>query len=175
MEQQVIDMAGITKKELSARRQRLLEELPNHGWDYVKAGIAAGYSPSYARARLKKYVTKDITFCQQFEAKRREIEAKTEDRREKRLRQLDEIIDDPKTTTSIKLKAIDLQGKMCAWHSNTVTLETKSRQRELDEAQRQEARRLALLRYNALPEVIQTDMVTSSHGDTETNNVADIV
>ncbi len=67
-------MAGITKKELSARRQRLRDELPNHGWDYVKAGIAAGYSPSYARARLKKYATKDSTFCQQVTAKRRQEE-----------------------------------------------------------------------------------------------------
>ena len=84
--EKVIDMAGITKKQISARRQRLLEELPNHGWDYVKAGIAVGYSSSYSKARLKKYAMKDSTFCQQVTVKRREIEAKTENLREKRLR-----------------------------------------------------------------------------------------
>jgi hypothetical protein len=165
-------MAGITKKELSARRQRLRDELPNHGWDYVKAGVAAGYSPSYTRARLKKYVTKDSTFCQQVEAKRREIEAKTEDRREKRLRQLDDIIDNPNTTPSIKLKAIDLQGKMCGWHSETTVLETTSRQNELNEIERQEAQRLALLRFNALPQMDIKDDDSGISADNDTSNTA---
>jgi hypothetical protein len=164
-----------TSSTITERQKNLVDQLPNYNWNYKQTALAVGYSKSYAEKRIKGIVRKNVELCRLIEDKRLEIEAETEDRREKRLRQLDEIIDDPKTTPSIKLKAIDLQGKMCAWHSNTVTLETKSRQRELDEAQRQEARRLALLRYNALPEVIWTDMVTSSHGDTETNKVADIV
>lgn len=155
MEQEVIDMAGITKKELSTRRQRLRDELPNHGWDYAKAGVAAGYSPSYAKSRLKKYAAKYDTFCQQVAAKRREIEAKTQDRREKRLRQLDDIIDNPDTSVPNRLKAMDLQSKICGWQSTTTVLESGPRQRELNEMERKEAQRLAVLRFSsqyALPD-----------------------
>lgn len=151
-------MAGITKKELSARRQRLLDELPNHGWDYVKAGIAAGYSPSYARARLKKYATKDVNFCKQIAAKRQEIEAKTQDQREKCLKVLDSIIEDEKAAARDRIRATEVRGRMCGWMSETRILETVPRQSELTQIEREEAQKLALLRFNALPgEIIDTN------------------
>jgi hypothetical protein len=141
-------MAGITKIELSARRQRLLDELPNHGWDYVKAGIAAGYSPAYARTHLKTHVTKDDRFCQQVSARRAEIEATTQDKREKCLKVLDSIIEDEKAAARDRIRATEVRGKMCGWMSETHVLETPERQRVLSEAERNEARRLALLRHD---------------------------
>jgi hypothetical protein len=137
-------MAGISKKVLSARRQRLRDELPNHGWDYVKAGVAAGYSRSYARTHLKGYVTRDSSFCQQVSAKRAEIEARTQDKRERCLKVLDSIIDDEKAAARDRIRAIEVQGKMCAWLSETRILETPERQRELNEAQKAMARQCAL-------------------------------
>lgn len=141
-------MAGITKEELSARRQRLLDELPNHGWDYVKAGMAAGYSRSYAQTRLKTYVTKDDKFCQRVSAKRAEIDAQTVDEREKTARVLQEIRDDPKAAARDRIQASIGLGKMCGWLSETRILETRDRQIELDRAQREFAQRVSLLLFD---------------------------
>jgi hypothetical protein len=141
-------MAGIIQTELSARRQRLLDELPNHGWDYAKAGVAAGYSPSYARARLKKHVTKDSTFCQQIAAKRAEIEASTQDKREKAARKLESIIDGPNSRPNEVIRAVEVLGKMSGWMSETRILETPQRQREIDEAHEREARLFLQWRFD---------------------------
>lgn len=141
-------MAGITKEELSARRQRLCEQLPNHNWDYVRAGIAAGYSRSYAQTWLKKNVTKDNTFCQMVSAKRAEIDAQQVSKRERALRKLDDIINDENTTKRDAIRAIEVMGKICGWMSQTHVLETPERQRVLSEAQRETARRLALIMYD---------------------------
>lgn len=143
-------MAGITKNELSARRQRLRDELPNHGWDYVKAGIAAGYSQAYAKTHLKGRVTQDVSFCQQVEAKRAEINAKSEDKREGCLRVLDSIIFDEKAAPRDRIKATETRGKMCGWLSETRVMEVASRQRELSEAEREEAREYALWRLDTM-------------------------
>ena len=145
-------MAGITKTELSARRQRLRDELPNHGWDYVKAGIAAGYSRSYARARLRRYAAKDSTFCQQVEAKRAEINATREDEVEKLVRSWEKIAHDETVAVRDRLKAGELLGKYRGIFSETRVIETAARQRELSEAERREAACLAALRFNTLPE-----------------------
>jgi hypothetical protein len=141
-------MAGISQTELSARRQKLLDELPNHAWDYAKAGVEAGYSPSYARARLKKYVTKDSTFCQQIAAKRAEIEAGTQDKREKAARKLESIIDGPNSRPNEVIRAVEVLGKMSGWMSETRVLETPQRRHELSEAQQREARLCCLWRFD---------------------------
>jgi hypothetical protein len=147
-------MTGIAKRELSARRQRLRDELPNHGWDCVEAGIAAGYSRSYAKARLRKYAVKDSTFCQQVAAKRAEIEASTQDKREKCLKVLDSIIEDEHAAARDRIRATEVRGKMCGWMSETRVLKVPQRRRELSESEQEEARRLALTRFDttrALP------------------------
>ena len=142
------DMAGIAKKELTARRERLLEELPNHGWDYFKAGEAAGYSRSYAESRLKKYVTRDDGFCQQVAAKRAEIEASTQDKRERCLKVLDSIIEDEEAAARDRIRATEVRGKMCGWLSETRVLETGPRQARLKQAELEVARRASLAVYD---------------------------
>jgi hypothetical protein len=144
----VIDMAGITKRELSARRQRLRDELPNHGWDYVKAGIAAGYSRAYAETHLKTRVTRDVKFCQAVSVKRAEIEASTQDKRERCLKVLDSIIEDEKAAARDRIRATEVRGRMCGWMSETRVLETPERQREFSEAEKEEARRIASIRFD---------------------------
>jgi transposase len=81
----------------------------------------------------------------------RETTAKTEDLREKRLRQLNARLDNPDLSDAVFAKLLDLQVKLCGWHVQTVTLENTKRQHELDSAKLEELRRLTDLRYNVLP------------------------
>jgi hypothetical protein len=90
-------MAGVPLSQVQARRQRLLDLLPEHDWSIPKAGMAAGYTPAYARRRLPAIIKGDVAFCEQILAKRQVVEATTADRREKALQRLDSIASDPKS------------------------------------------------------------------------------
>jgi len=72
----------------------------------------------------------------------------TKDRRERRLRDLDAIIDDPDTLPRDRIAAMQLQGKMLGWLSETRVLETPDRARALGEAERRVAERAALLLHD---------------------------
>jgi hypothetical protein len=140
-------MASIPTSLHEGRRARLLELLPEYGWDIAKAGEKAGYGPTYAKKCLAHVIWKDVDFCRQMEAKSRELAAQTTDRREKRLHDLDGIIDDARTAPRDRIKAIEVQGKMCGWLSETRVLEVAERQRQLSESEQQEARWLAKERF----------------------------
>lgn len=140
----------VEQAKWSDKRLKLLEELPKCNWDYVKAGIAAGYSKPYAETHLKRVATSDVSFCQAVLARRQATEAETQDRREKRLRDLDIIIDDSHVAYRDRIKAIEVQGKMCGWLSETRVLEVSDRQRQLSEAQQREAYWLAQQRFKCL-------------------------
>lgn len=83
-----------------------------------------------------------------IKANRAKVLGKTENRREKRLRNLDEIIDNPKVATRDRLKAMAIQGDFCGWKSSTLTLETLGRQHQLDAAAQEVAERAALAVYD---------------------------
>ena len=137
-----------TTKELSPRWQRLVDELPLHAWNYSHAGMAAGYSRAYATTSLKTIVTRDDRFCKAVQAKQAEINAQTTDKREGCLRVLDEIIQNVKSAPRDRIRATEVRGKMSGWLSETRVYEIPSRQRELTEAEQEEVRRLALLRFD---------------------------
>ncbi len=141
-------MAGISKTELSARRQRLLDELPKHGWDYAKAGIAGGYSPAYARTHLKTHVTKDDSFCQAVAAKRAEIEATDGEKIDRLVRSWEKIAHDPTVPVRDRLKAGELLGKYHAIFSERRVLEVAERQRVLSETEQEEGRRYLAWRFD---------------------------
>ena len=46
------------KKKLSQRQQALLKELPKHNYNVEKAGLKAGYSPTYAHGLLYRAIRK---------------------------------------------------------------------------------------------------------------------
>lgn len=125
--------------------------LPEYDWDIVKAGIAAGYSKRYCTSgTLAKIVRADKGFCGQMQARAKENNAAGTDRREKRLRQLDAMIDDTALHMRDRVKAMELQARMCGWLSETRILETHDRQRVLTESEQAEAKRYALWRYDTM-------------------------
>ena len=141
-------MAGIPLNTSQAKRQKLLDILPEYDWSIVKAGLAAGYSEHYAKTRLKGILTKDVKFCKALLARRAQIEAQTQDQREKGLQVLHEIRDNPKATDRDRVAAVLAEGKMCGWLSETRVLESKDRQQQLDESQRELAAKAATAVYD---------------------------
>ena len=105
------------------------------------------YSPKYIKTKGHQ-IKQDVRFCKERERLRAENERKTEDRREKRLRDLDNIIEDPNTNQRDRIRAIEVQGKMCGWMSERIIHETPDRQRQLDEKEREEAARLLAIRFD---------------------------
>ncbi|MFC1766588.1 hypothetical protein ACFL6U_31485 [Planctomycetota bacterium] len=158
--------SGNPKKELTWKRMAIVDALPSHGWDITKAALSVGFAESYAKTRLPVLLKNDVLFCQAVEAKRQEIELKEVPRREKRLQDLDRLIEDPDTADRDVIAAVQVQGRMCGWLSETIRHETTDRQQLLDEAARQEAARLALLSLDtrALPDGTMSSRVAHSAG-----------
>ena len=128
---------------LTTPARKIVFECLAKGLNIKQASAEAGVSYKYARNWVAKSGIKALVL--------HETALKTEDLREKASRKLWEIVDDPNTSQSICIKALDTLGKMNGWHSATMNLETPQRQRELTEIERQEAQRLALIRFKALP------------------------
>jgi len=84
---------AIKRKPLSNRMKLFVELLPEHKFIAYKAGIAAGFSESYARTRLPVRMSTNVLLKQAIEAKRREIQAKSEYNRAEAHRRLDSIYD----------------------------------------------------------------------------------
>ena len=149
-------------RKLSLKQERFIEQYITNGGNATRAVMDAGYKckdNNVAHAIGAENLLK-LTIAGPLALRKAEIRGKTEDRRAKRLAQLDNIIDGQgewsKASLRDRLKALELQAKMCAWLSETHILETNSRQNELNEADRQEAQQLAVLRFNpkyALPPV----------------------
>ena len=140
-----------TSSTITERQKNLVDQLPNYNWNYKQAAIAAGYSRTYAEKRITGIVKRNVGLCRLIEDKRLEIGAKTEDPREKAEHSLLKIASDPSTKPTTAINAWDTLGKMNGWHSNTINLETPSRQAQLTALEQAEARRIAQLRFNALP------------------------
>jgi hypothetical protein len=126
-----------------ARRELLLEALPRHNWSFGSAGIAVGYSKSYAETRLAQVLSKDVEFCRRLEAKKREIKAATRDDRELCRQKLLAMVEDSTTPKTTRIRAMELLGKMGGWFSETRIVDMGPRARELTETRRLEAQRIA--------------------------------
>jgi hypothetical protein len=164
-----------TSSTITERQKNLVDQLPNYNWNYKQTALAVGYSKSYAEKRIKGIVTKNVELCRLIEDKRLEIEARTEDLREKATRTLVEIVDNPNTTPTVRIRAIDTLGKMNGWHSATMNLETPARQRELDEAHRRAVQEFAILRRKQLApgNVTISDVKPVTSEDNETPDTID--
>lgn len=158
-----------------AKRARLLDLLPEYDWSIAKAGVAAGYSATYATTTLARTIKGDASFCQAMLDRRRAIEAGTQDRRNKRLANLDSIIDDPDVSTRDRIRAIEVQGKMCGWLETTLKLETPDRERQLSEAQRRLSRAAAdlLLDTRRLPDGSAAPIIDAESASTGISTIAD--
>jgi hypothetical protein len=142
---------GTTIDNFNVRQLRLLEELPNYGWDIIKAGIAAGYSRPYATTTLKRQVQKNAKLCKAICAKREKITAGSLGEIELIQQKLTAIIDDPSTTTANRIRCLDIKCKIAGVYSEKRVIEDVTRQRELDQAEQQEATLLAGLRLRLCP------------------------
>ncbi len=112
----------------------------------------SGYSESYLKSDGHQ-IKKDPRFSKALDRELTRGRSKTDDRREKRLRDLDRIIEDPESNDRDVISAVQVQGRMCGWLSETIRHETTERQQLLDDAQKAEAARLAVLALDtrALP------------------------
>ena len=132
-----------TKEQvLNTPQRKIVFECLKRGLSQKQAAKEANLSYGYVRYWITKDNIKDLVL--------QETAVETQDLRTEAIAALTKIMRDPDSTKQMIIKAIDTLGKMNGWHSNTLTLETPARQRELDEAQRIEAGRLADLRYGML-------------------------
>jgi phage terminase small subunit len=173
-----------TKKHRITERQKLfVEYLPENNWDFFKSALAAGYSKSYANARIHSIVKSNVGLCRLINEKRQEITAGSVDKRDKAERKLLEIAYNPSTRAQTAIKALDVVGKMNSWQSQTINLESKTRQAELDASHKQEIRELAMLRNRmSLPAgdvavydtIEQPDSLSGGDTDSIGDDIADV-
>ena len=149
---------------LSIDRQAIVDALPDNRWNISDAAISIGYSKAYAQRRLPAILKSDVAFCDAMERKRAKIEKQEIPRREKRLQDLDRIIENPNTADRDVISAVQVQGKMCGWLSETIRHETTERQQLLDEAGRAEAARLSFIALDTrcLPDISHARKQVSS-------------
>ena len=140
------------RTRITDRQKLFVEYLPQYNWNYAKAAIAAGYSKAYATSELTTVVKSNPSLCKMIDNKRREISGQTTDIFEKRLQQIRRRIDLlPEKDNNTFVKLVDQEAKLCGWHQQTITLESKNRQYVLDKAQMAEAQWLADVKYKVLP------------------------
>ncbi len=151
---------------LSTERQAIVDQLPDHKWNVSQAAIAVGYAKSYAERRLPEMLKENVAFCDAVGAKRKQIERKEQPRRERCLQTLDRIIENTDTADRDVISAVQVQGRMCGWLSETIKHETTDRQNQLDQANKNEAARLAVLALDtrALPDGTMSGRVALSAG-----------
>ena len=135
------------EKPLTNRQKLMVDYLPAHNWDYVKAGLAAGFSPSYARTRIHSLAKSNIGLSRRIEAKRQEISSGTQDLREKVQQKLLEIAFKPGEKTGTVIKALSQVSKMNGWESTTLNLESDQRQKRLDARMEAEVQSMLDERY----------------------------
>ena len=141
-------MACISDIPLKDRRQRLLDLLPENDWSVVKAGIAAGYSPIYAKTRLPAIIRRDKAFCARVVDKRNVATVVGSDLRQEAIRTLQGIITNLDTSQRDRISAVSELGRINGWHTETRILETGPRAEQLRQAEIAVARRAALACYD---------------------------
>jgi len=114
------------------------------GMDFQAAMAESGYSPAYYKTS-GHLIKQDPRFNKRFEEELAKTRAKSEPRRAKRMRDLDVIIENPDTLQRDRIAAIQLQGRMCGWLSETIRHEAPERQKQIDDSMKHAARRLAIM------------------------------
>jgi len=125
-----------------------LDILPDYDWNLVKAGLAAGYSDSYARTQLPGLVRKDRRFASLVLERKQSSDIQTLDLRQEAVRTLRDIIADPETSQRDRISAVSELGRINGWHTETRILETGPRAEQLRQAEITVARRAALACYD---------------------------
>jgi len=133
---------------MTARRAKLLDILPDYDWNLVKAGLAAGYSDSYARTQLPGLVRKDRRFASLVLERKQSSDIQTLDLRQEAVKTLRDIIANPDTSQRDRISAVSELGRINGWHTETRILETGPRAEQLRQAEIAVARRAALACYD---------------------------
>ena len=128
------------------RREKLLELLPSHGWSIPAAAEAAGYSPQYAKKRIKDVIKGNVEFCDRIIQLRKETEATSQDDVELVKKTMRQIINDPDSRRPDIVRACDVLCKIAGVYSEKRVIEDDKRQRELNQTEQREATLLAMLR-----------------------------
>ena len=133
------------------------------GLDFQPAMESVGYSEAYYKSD-GHLIKQDPRFSKVYKSKKANIMSKSADRRDRRLQDLDKFIEDIDLSPRDRIAAIKEQGAICGWHSETIKTESTERQQQLDQAQRQEMSRLALLALDTrtLPDVSTTRKAVQS-------------
>jgi len=167
----------MTEKPISTKEQvlttpsrKILFECLVKGLTIKQAAEEANLSYRYARKWVAESNIQALVL--------REIAPKTEDLREKRLQEVRARIAtlagrEDKTNEYVKL--VDLEANLCGWKTQTINLESQSRQHELDERQRQFACELAIARRKLLTgsEVTISDVKPATSEDNEKPDTTD--
>ncbi|MFC1652251.1 hypothetical protein ACFL3F_00890 [Planctomycetota bacterium] len=145
------------KDAIPPKWQQVIDLMIIGGLCFQDAMKSVGYSEKYYTSNGHQ-IKKDARFCTAFAKRQAETKAKTENLREKRIQSLNRIIENPESNDRDVIAAVQVQGRMCGWLSETIRHETTERQAQLDEAARKEAARLAVLVLDtrALPDVSQS-------------------
>ena len=141
-------MGRIPLTTTQSRQDRLVELLPQYDWSIIKAGVAAGYSESYAKGRLPAIVRKNALLCSRIAKMRTATEVTTLDLRDQAIATLQDIIADPDTSQRDRISAVSELGRINGWHSETRVLETGPRAEQLRQAEIAVVRRAALVTYD---------------------------
>lgn len=157
-----------SQTELSPKRQELLDALPIHQWNFVKAGMAIGYKRSYCERRLKKTAMADVLFCEKMNQLRAIISAKSMKGIELAQEKLAVIMLNPETSTMNLLRAIDITCKIAGVYSEKRVFEDIHRTKALEAAEQQEAQLLSTARLR-LPAPAYSD--TQDVGGDDTDDV----
>ena len=131
--------------ELTAKQKAFIEELPKCQWNGTKAAMAARYSPKSA-AVMACRLLKNPKIAEELEKRRAEIVEKTDVEVGEIIIALREIAFGGRATNSERLKALDLLGRYKGMYVDRQVIEDDQRQRELTEAEKEEARQIAAIR-----------------------------
>ena len=152
-----------TVRPMPVKWLKVIDLMAIGGMIFQDAMRETGYSEKYLTTK-GHMIKQDVRFGKALEHKLATIRARTDDRREKRLQTLDDIIEHTDTTDRDVISAVQVQGRICGWLSETIPHETTERQQLLDEANRTEAARLAVLALDtrALPDGLMSSRVALS-------------
>ena len=131
-------------KDMPAKWHKVIAHIALGGLCFQDAMVNVGYSKTYANANGHK-IKQDDRFCEALKAKQASIIATSEDIRAKRMQDLSKIIDDKDIQVRDRIAAIQLQGRMSGWLSETIRHETTERQAQLDSVAQREVAMLAAM------------------------------
>lgn len=143
-------------KPMPVHWHKIIQFMVYENLEFTQAAMKAGLSESYAKSGTsRRVILEDVRFCAALDKELAKIRVKAAPRRARRLKDLDDIIEDPGTLARDKIQAIQVQGRMCGWLSETIRHETTERQAKLDAEAQKQAALLSTMSLNtlALPDV----------------------